>query len=192
MSNFFCKQRKFKEKNNPYSRCERQCYDCRRLEAEKESNFDKPMPPILRFILWVIFAALFVYLLSSCSPQKRIERILDNNSALYKTDTVFNTLEILTPYVRTDTFNYWRNISDTVFLSKENLKIKYLIDTVEKSIYVSGECAQDTIFKEIPVSVRNINPNPEAGENKERKYFIIFLFLLTIIAALKIIINKNK
>ena len=95
------------------------------------------------FILSILF-------LFSCSPQKRLNRIVRKHPELVKTDTIVvrdtirDTISITTELVRLDTIFSLNEIHDTITITKDNLTIRYYYDTVHDKVYISGEC--DTIF----------------------------------------------
>jgi hypothetical protein len=85
----------------------------------------------------------------SCSSEKRLSRLLSKNPHLIETDTVFFRDTVIVPGVKNDTvFSLERILSsrDTIIIQKDRLtqKIYYTRD----SIFISGECATDTIYKD--------------------------------------------
>ena len=99
------------------------------------------------FILSILF-------LFSCSPQKRLNRIVRKHPELVKTDTIVvrdtirDTISVTTELVKLDTIFSLSEIHDTITITKDNLTIRYYYDTVHDKVYISGEC--DTIFLEVP------------------------------------------
>lgn len=91
----------------------------------------------------------FILILASCSPQKRLARLLKKNPELVKIDTVFRVDTIVFNGSSKDTI-FWNTISkDTIIIKENNLTIKYL--NKGDSIYIKGECDTIKIIREVPV-----------------------------------------
>jgi hypothetical protein len=101
----------------------------------------------------ILFVILLVFLFS-CSPQKRLNRLVKKYPELVKTDTIMvrdtirDTINVTTELVKLDTIFSLNEIHDTITITKDNLTIRYYHDTIHDSIYISGEC--DTIFVKVP------------------------------------------
>ncbi len=101
----------------------------------------------------ILFVILLVFLFS-CSPQKRLNRLVKKYPELVKTDTITvrdtirDTINVTTELVKLDTIFSLNEIHDTITITKDNLTIRYYHDTIHDSIYISGEC--DTIFVKVP------------------------------------------
>jgi hypothetical protein len=95
-----------------------------------------------------------IALLFSCSPQKRLNRLVKKHPELVKIDTITvrdtirDTINVTTELVKVDTIFSLNEIHDTITITKDNLTIRYYHDTVHDSIYISGKC--DTIWVEVP------------------------------------------
>ena len=101
-------------------------------------------------ILVIILMALFF----SCSPQKRLNRLVKRNPELVRTDTIVlkdtirDTISFTTDLVHLDTIISIKEFYDTVTIIKDNLTIRYYYDTIEEKVYLEGQC--DTIWIEVP------------------------------------------
>lgn len=84
-------------------------------------------------------------LMYSCSPQTRFDRLIKKHPYLIQTDTIIvhDTVVVESPGVNADTVVEYRELHDTVFLEKEQLRVKVYIDR-EKKVYIEGEC--DTVL----------------------------------------------
>ena len=102
--------------------------------------------------LFYIFICL---LLSSCTAEQRLARILRKHPELIARDTIFKKDTIITKEVRKDSIFYY-NQRDTVIISKNNLEIKYIFNK-DSTVYITGKCKSDTIIREIPVIINDIN-----------------------------------
>lgn len=85
-------------------------------------------------------------LLSSCSPQKRLNRLLTKHPELLhsKVDTVY------IESVEADTIFYY-NQKDTVVIREGKLTMKYFYNSSDSTVYLQGKCAADTLIREIMI-----------------------------------------
>lgn len=102
--------------------------------------------------LFYIFICL---LLNSCTAEQRLARIIRKHPELIARDTIFKKDTIITKEVRKDSIFYY-NQRDTVIISKNNLEIKYIFNK-DSTVYITGKCKSDTIIREIPVIINDIN-----------------------------------
>ena len=104
-----------------------------------------------------------ILLLYSCSPQTRFDRLIEKHPYLIQTDTIIvhDTVLVKSPGVYADTIFEYKELHDTVFLEKEQLKVKVYIDR-EKKVYIEGECdtvlIQKIIERKIPVKYYEKKP----------------------------------
>lgn len=113
---------------------------------------------------------LLLFLLFSCSPEKRIARILRNNPSLVKSDTIYKYDTIHIAGVHKDsTFNYYQH--DTVFLKKDNLSIKYYLNH-DSTVFLQGKC--DPIIKvvKVPIQVNSVSVNQNLAWYDKVKLFL--------------------
>lgn len=102
----------------------------------------------MKSLVKILFIAV---LLTACGPTaklRRAERLIakaELQGAKWKVDTVWNTVEIPVPEVRTDTI-FKSAIGDTVRIEKERLKIKY-VKLPGDSVFIEGKCEADTVYK---------------------------------------------
>jgi len=101
------------------------------------------------FIVLILISFCF----SSCSPVYRHARLVKKYPFLHQTDSVklTDTLSVEIPKIQVDTVFKTNMLMDTVYITKEQLKIKMF--TVHDSIYVDAKC--DTIYVE-KIVVRKI------------------------------------
>lgn len=85
----------------------------------------------------------------SCSPQRRFDRLIKKNPWLLTKDTLFikdtirDTIRINIPEVRVDTVVEYVDLFDTIYIEKEQLKVKVWMDRYNK-VYIQGKC--DTVY----------------------------------------------
>lgn len=102
---------------------------------------------------------LFIILLfSSCSATnllKRADRLIkkaESKGAVWSADTVFKIISVPISEVQTDTV--FKSLPrDTVRISKDKLKIKY-VKLPGDSVFIEGKCEADTVFVKVPVGVK--------------------------------------
>ena len=85
----------------------------------------------------------------SCSPQRRFDRLIKKNPWLLTKDTLFikdtirDTIRINIPEVKVDTVVEYIDLFDTIYIEKEQLKVKVWMDRYNK-VYIQGKC--DTVY----------------------------------------------
>ena len=96
-----------------------------------------------------------MYLLQSCSTEKRAQRHLRKaiklDPTIKKKDTLRISDTLISTEVRKDTLISLERLTDTFFLEKDKLQVKLI--KIHDSVYIDAKCESDTIFynKEIIV-----------------------------------------
>ena len=135
-----------------------------------------------RNVLAVIgaFLLLLIILLSSCSPQRRLNRLLALHPELKTPDTLVLRDTIPIPQIQTDTILRISTLHDTVTLHKDHLQVK--IHRLRDTIYIQSKTLPDTIFinRRIPVQlIKNIQPNTLDNFISKIPWLVIaFIFLV--------------
>lgn len=107
------------------------------------------------FNSFVFFCCLiFVW---SCSPQKRLDRLVKHHPELIKKDTAFVKDTFFLPSYKTDTTFVEHNntITDTVYLTKDKIQVKYYHH--HDTVYLSARYNGDTLVKTIKVPYDRIS-----------------------------------
>jgi len=110
-----------------------------------------------------LLLATILILFASCSPRARFTHLVEKFPHLLTTDTItqIDTVKVEVPRVEIDTVVEFSELHDTVFLEKEQLKVKVYIDR-EKKVYIEGRCDTLTIEKiierKIPIKYYERNP----------------------------------
>ena len=123
-------------------------------------------------------------LLMFCTPQRRFTRLIEKHPHLLTTDTLYvhDTIEVIVPEISVDTIVEMNELHDTVFLEKEQLKVKVYIDR-EKKVYIEGKCdtvtVKEIIERKIPVKYYEKTPT-------WRRVLNWFMLIIVIIAILYI------
>ena len=99
----------------------------------------------------ILNSSFLILFLFSCSPAKRLDRLVSRHPELRLPDTLIVRDTLISPAVQADTLLHLEQLNDTVILEKERLQVKLLrkLDT----LWVEGTCNPDTIYyeKQIPV-----------------------------------------
>jgi hypothetical protein len=128
-----------------------------------------------------LFSLSIILILVSCSPQKKLNRLIKKHPELIKVDTLHVHDTLITESVVKDTVLNWNTLHDTAFIYKDKLKIK--IVRMNDSIFVQGECASDTIYRTIEVPFNYVQPIQKDKSNNSR-FWIFILILIGIILLL--------
>jgi hypothetical protein len=94
-----------------------------------------------------------LFLVISCTPQRRFNRLVKKYpylltaDTLVVKDTVRDTIRITVPEVSVDTIVNAKDLYDTVTIEKDRVKIK--VWRVKDRVYINGKC--DTIYIEKPI-----------------------------------------
>ena len=103
----------------------------------------------------ILHSSFLILILFSCSPAKRLERLVSRHPELRHPDTLIVRDTLITPSVRADTTLHLEQLYDTVILEKERLQVKLL--RISDTLYVEGNCLPDTIYYEKQIPVERIN-----------------------------------
>ena len=143
--------------------------------------------------LFLYFSLLiFSFSLSSCSPQKRLSRLLKKHPELLIADTIKLKDTILIPGTKIDTFFHKSALKDTLKFSKEKLNLKLF--EINDTIYVNADVKADTVYLERKVVVEKMK---EITKKTERfriwKFFQEnYLLVIIILVFIKIIVFKKN
>src|SRR5438094_1935470 len=102
-------------------------------------------PLFVRSLFTLSLSALILF---SCSPQKRLQRLLHRHPELSKTDTVWRKDSFRIPGVKADTAFRFQTGNDTIVLDKGRLVMKYFYS--HDTVYLSGNCRDSIIVSNIP------------------------------------------
>lgn len=118
---------------------------------------------------------ILLLLLASCTPQKRLERLIRNHPELVRVDSVKIIDTVITRSVSIDTMQVM-NTYDTFIVNRDRLTVQVIRH--QDSIYVYGKCAGDTVVLERKVPVRII----EVKESTTVPWWVyVFLILVLVV-----------
>ena len=131
-----------------------------------------------------------LFLLLSCTPQKRFNRLITKHPYLLTTDTVVihDTIRIVVPEVDVDTVVEEKTLFDTVYLQKDQLKVKVWM-TKDRKVYIQGKC--DTVYvtkivdRKIPVKYYDKTPWYKKLLNNVIGILLILLLIYIVYRILK-------
>ena len=137
---------------------------------------------------------------SSCTTEKRIkrankkiERLTERFPSLLVKDTIYDTFSIVTPSIKLDTA-FISQPGDTVYLTKDKLRIKYVLHN--DTISIQGECISDTIIKTVKIPYEVIRVEKESFidqlQRTVKKFFWWILCILAVIIGLRFLIKFLK
>lgn len=92
-----------------------------------------------------MYKFLFIALLiTACSPTKRFTRLITKYPYLLTQDTLLvrDTVSIYVPEVKVDTVVKVNNLLDTIFIEKDQLKVKVWMKGDD--VFIKGKC--DTVY----------------------------------------------
>lgn len=107
----------------------------------------------MRKLLLILLISFFLF---SCSPTKRLARLVKNHPELVSHDTIFKSDTTILNGVQHDTIFRTQITKDTIIIKDKQLTIKYYNDG--KNTYIKGECDTVFVIKKIPVVVNSVNP----------------------------------
>ena len=133
----------------------------------------------------LIYILLLITLIISCTPQRRLERLLRKHPELTSIDsiTIHDTIRVTVPEVHLDTVVTLQQLYDTVYLEQEQLKVKVWMDRYHK-VYIQGKC--DTVYidkivtRKIPIRIYEKTPIWKKIIN----WVIAILLIITVIYTL--------
>lgn len=118
-------------------------------------NSPQSLARVILFCLILFFIVLF---LSSCSPQKRLARLISKHPELVKADTVFRLDTTFVPGSSFDTVFKSEITRDTVIIMDKQFTIKYYNDG--KHTFIKGATKPFFIVKKIPIIVNTVSVMP--------------------------------
>lgn len=143
----------------------------------------------IKNIACFILLLLSISVLFSCSPQKKLQRLVDKHPELLQKDTlqvkVSDTI-IIESQIHDTISQFFYN--DTIkIIDNSKVLVKYYVDSVTKVIYAEAEVKQDTIFyeTEVPVIVEKVIIKELTWWERHRSWIIPLIVVLVILTILK-------
>ena len=125
--------------------------------------------------LLIILTALTMI---ACSPKTRFTRLVEKHPELITTDsiTIHDTVRVVVPEVKVDTVVKVNDLLDTIYIEKEQLKVKVWMKGDD--VFIEGKC--DTVYidkiieRRIPVRYYEKTPAWKMLVNKLLAILVIF------------------
>lgn len=137
----------------------------------------------------VLFIGILVSL-GSCTPQDKLNRLIKRNPDLISSYSIIKHDTIVTQSVSTDTvFNYFTK--DTVVIREGKLTMKYFYNSHDSTVFLRGECATDTIYREYVTQINTVSAK-ETSFNIFKRFIVGNIVSLLILVVIIYIILRNK
>lgn len=133
----------------------------------------------------VAILCLLLFLLFSCTPQRRLNRLLTKHPELLERDTIVVKDTVVVENYNYDTTTIIRSHDTTTVINNERVVLKYYYDTLREVIYHEVECLGDTVYIETLVPVEKAVFRELSWWEKYKEFIYISLVLLLVLIVLK-------
>ena len=133
---------------------------------------------------------LIICFLISCSPQKRLNRLVKKYPQLTQLDTIRIIDTIVIDNYNYDTVETVNYHDTTIIVNNERVEARYFYDTLRQEIFHEITCKSDTIIQDrfIPVEKVIIQEQKTWQKYKPMAIFsIVIILILVILKKLKIV-----
>ena len=136
---------------------------------------------------FIKIAILFLLLcfLFSCTPQRRLNRLLTNHPELLEKDTIIVRDTVVVQNYNYDTTTIIRLHDTTTVINNERVVLKYYYDTLREIIHHDVECLGDTVYIETLVPIEKAVYKELSWWQKYKEFIYIGLFLILVLIILK-------
>ena len=97
-----------------------------------------------------------IILLISCTPQKRLNRLIEKHHTLVQLDTIIIRDTVIVESYAHDTTTIFQFHDSTTVINNEKVILKYFYDTLTREIHHEYTCLGDTIIQEKIVQVEKV------------------------------------
>jgi hypothetical protein len=129
---------------------------------------------------------LFFIILSivSCTPQKRLNRLVKKHPKLIKVDTILDIDTFVTESVKVDTFLAYNYLveNDTVIVVKDKLRLQYV--KIHDTLMIEAECLPDTIIKTEKIPYNKITVQDRLPQWAKTLLIVFGVFILLLFGAI--------
>ena len=120
---------------------------------------------------------ILLLMITSCSPQRRLQRLVAHHPELRMADTLLVADTLFTAAITADTAIPLTRLTDTVVIARDKLEIKLV--KIRDTIHVKGTCKADTIVRVIRVPVEKIKlVKAEGGWLSKVPWVILGMFFI--------------
>ena len=136
---------------------------------------------IKNYIQIIAVSLLFIF----CTPQKRLNRLINKYPYLSQVDTLIVRDTVVIETYNHDTTTIIRTHDTTTVINNEKVILKYFYDTLRETIYHDVECIGDTVYTEKLVTVEKAVFRELSWWDKYKEFIYIGLVLLMVLLVLK-------
>ena len=137
---------------------------------------------VIKNYIQVILISLLII---SCSPQKRLNRLITKYPQLTEIDTIIVRDTVVVENYNYDTTTIIRLHDTTTVVNNERLILKYYYDTLRETIYHEVKCVGDTVYTEKLITVEKAVFRELSWWDKYKEFIYIGLVLILILFVLK-------
>lgn len=134
-------------------------------------------------------SSILVLLLIACSPQKRLNRLINKYPHLTETsiDTIIVIDTVIIDNYDTTVLSNIIKHDSTIVINNEKVYLKYFYDTLKETIIHEFECFGDTVITEkiIPYEVEKVVYKELTWWQQYKHIIIIFALLIIALIVLK-------
>ena len=133
----------------------------------------------------IAIRCLLLWLLVTCTPQRRLNRLLTNHPELLEKDTIIVKDTVVVENYNYDTTTIIRTHDTTTVINNERVVLKYYYDTLREIIHHDVECLGDTVYIETLVPIEKAVYKELSWWQKYKEFIYIGLFLILVLIILK-------
>ena len=128
---------------------------------------------------------LIICFLISCSPQKRLNRLVRKYPQLTQLDTIRIIDTIVIDNFNYDTIETVNYHDTTIIVNNERIEARYFYDTLRQEIYHEITCKSDTIIQNRFIPVEKVIVQEQKTWQKYKPLAIFSIVILIALAILK-------
>ena len=128
---------------------------------------------------------LIICFLISCSPQKRLNRLVRKYPQLTQLDTIRIIDTIVIDNFNYDTIETVNYHDTTIIVNNERIEARYFYDTLMQEIYHEITCKSDTIIQDRFIPVKKVIIQEQKTWQKYKPMAIFSIVILFALAILK-------
>ena len=128
---------------------------------------------------------LIICFLISCSPQKRLNRLVRKYPQLTQLDTIRIIDTIVIDNFNYDTIETVNYHDTTIIVNNERIEARYFYDTLRQEIYHEITCKSDTIIQDRFIPIEKVIVQEQKTWQKYKPMAIFSIVILIALAILK-------
>jgi len=140
---------------------------------------------VIKRIIKNYLQVILIFILVGCTPQKRLNRLLDRYPQLTEQDTIVLRDTITIEKYLHDTTTVLKFHDTTTVINNERVILKYFHDTIKQEIHHYVECKDSTIYIEKPYYVEKAVYRELSWWDKYKEFIYIILGLLGVLMIMK-------